>query len=261
MAKAVEPKARFQMDAGLEVWKVAVDDVREQSKNARTMDPHTFKRLTKNVEKGGRLESLPFCALTKSGGLDIISGHHRVRSARDAGLTDIYVLVDVTILSRSAVVAKQLAHNAISGTDDPSMLAELYADLKTVDDQIESHIDPEKLGISAPSDLSHLQEVRVAFDVKTVTFTFLPTDLEDFMRAADAVSPASNMVGVLPVGQYEKFREAMKQLGKTEDIHAVGAIVSRMTELTLEWVEAQRRAKEAAPDPAEASDVPADAPG
>src|SRR6266699_1322539 len=47
-----------------------------------------------------------------------ISGHHRTRAATAAGLSELFVLVDVTGLSRSQIAAKQLAHNAIEGQDN-----------------------------------------------------------------------------------------------------------------------------------------------
>ena len=57
------------------------------------------------------------CVATDKG-YDIISGHHHIRAARKAGMKEMLVLV-YTHLDRASVVAKQLAHNTISGKDDP----------------------------------------------------------------------------------------------------------------------------------------------
>ena len=43
------------------------------------------RQLTDNIKKRGQLESLPFCALTQNETrIEIISGHHRIRSAKEA---------------------------------------------------------------------------------------------------------------------------------------------------------------------------------
>src|SRR3990167_3081838 len=117
----VSPRARVEVLAvlgnGMEVWRVGVDDLQEQDKNARTMSPQAFQRLVANIKNGDRLESLPFCVLRPNGDIEIVSGHHRTRAARAAGLNEVPVLIDTTTtLTRSQIVAKQLAHNSISGS-------------------------------------------------------------------------------------------------------------------------------------------------
>ncbi len=77
----------------LSIYKVHPDILREQDKNARVMDAKPFQRLTENIKKNGQMESMPYCHKTVSPGgseeFSIISGHHRVRAARKAGLTEI----------------------------------------------------------------------------------------------------------------------------------------------------------------------------
>ena len=77
------------------------------------------------------------------GKLEIISGHHRVKSARAAEMKEIIAIVDVSVLSRSKIAAKQLAHNAISGFDDDSTLREIVKMIDDVDDMIESFVGKE----------------------------------------------------------------------------------------------------------------------
>ena len=106
------------MGSGLLIAKVSLADFKEQDINARIMKSDMQKQLTDNIKKRGQLESLPFCALI-DGKIEIVSGHHRIRSAKDSGImSEIFVILDTTGLRRSQVAAKQLAHNAISGFDD-----------------------------------------------------------------------------------------------------------------------------------------------
>jgi ParB-like chromosome segregation protein Spo0J len=119
----------LELGQGLELWKVGVDELREQDTNARSMPKEMFQRLTETIGRDKRLESLPFCALTPKG-VEIVSGHHRVRTARAAEVKDIYILVDVTGLTPSEIAAKQLAHNSIEGTDNEQLVREIYAKIE-----------------------------------------------------------------------------------------------------------------------------------
>ena len=107
------------MGSGLIIAKVPSVCIREQDINARIMKNEMQRQLTDNIRKRGQLESLPFCVLAEDRNqIEIISGHHRIRSGKDAGLKEFFVILDISGLNRSKIVAKQIAHNAISGFDD-----------------------------------------------------------------------------------------------------------------------------------------------
>lgn len=129
----------YDMGTGLIIAKVQLDKVREQDINARIMKKEMQDQLTANIKNRGQLESLPLL-VEKDGVLEIISGHHRIKSARAAGMKEIIAIIDVSGLSRSKIASKQLAHNAISGFDDPSILREICKMLDDVDDMLESFI-------------------------------------------------------------------------------------------------------------------------
>ena len=106
----------LELGQGLEIRRVKLDDLIEQDINARYMPPKMFERMASTIKRDIRLESLPFCALTDKG-IEVVSGHHRTRAGRTAGLEEIHVIVDATGLTRDQIKAKQLAHNSISGLD------------------------------------------------------------------------------------------------------------------------------------------------
>ena len=104
---AVKYETVADMGSGLVIAKVKLTDFREQDINARIMKTEMQKQLTDNIKKRGQLESLPFCALI-DGKIEIISGHHRIRSAKDSGvLTELFVILDTTGLRRSQVAARK----------------------------------------------------------------------------------------------------------------------------------------------------------
>lgn len=220
---------------GLQIWRVPLEKLTEQPKNARSMNPSTFDRLSANIKKEGRLEEPPFCAW-REGRLEIVSGHHRIRAGRSAGLTHTLVVVDIRGLRRSAVVAKQLAHNAIAGVDDPHILKDLFLEITEPDDQLESHIDLADLELASLPN-PPLFDVAVDLSFRHVLLLFLPSGMEDFKAVLHLLSGEEQMIALCDIDLLPKFREAVTRVSKVHDIRAIGAVVSKMCDVVLERVE------------------------
>lgn len=178
---AEEQKAKYEIiyDMGTELYiaKVQLAELKEQDINARIMKNEMQDQLTANIKNRGELESLPLIALMGEK-LEIISGHHRVKSAREAGLKEIIVILDKSGLTRSKAASKQLAHNAISGFDDESTLREIVKLMDNVDDMMESYIGKEILE-EPLEQFDKLNTPAVQFDFKTIAFAFLPNQIRD----------------------------------------------------------------------------------
>ena len=236
MVDQVATEKIADLSQGLQVWRVSLDDLYEQPKNARTMSPETFERLVANIEERGELESLPYCHVASDGKTYIISGHHRVRASRSAGLKAIPVLLDTTGMQRSQVVSKQLSHNAISGLDNTELLAELYREMQTVEDMLASHLDPKSIGVADAFDSVKIDDLRVDFNGHTIVFAFLPTQLEQFKRLAESLPKDAGMVGALPDEAYSEWISTVHKVGLECDIRSVGSMVTRMCDLVGEWL-------------------------
>lgn len=92
--------------------------------NARYMPIETMRILTENIKADGRLESVPLVyvdAKLPEGKYRIISGHHRIEAAKNAGVTQILVMV-ASPQDADDVVSRQLAHNALVGLDRKSVV-------------------------------------------------------------------------------------------------------------------------------------------
>jgi hypothetical protein len=220
---------------GLELWKVNVDELREQDLNAQVMPKGMFDRLAKTIEADARLESLPFCAKTATA-IEIVSGHHRVRAARSAGLTEIFAIVDVTGLDRDAMAAKQLAHNAIHGTSEPQLLKKIYESIKDVNRRLESYIDPAKLDLKVEK--VQVGKLDLGLEYRTALLVFLPYEREKFDTACQAVLP--HLTGDL-AGLYmaelkllEQWKAVLRQVGKEYDIRATGTILTKIADLVFQ---------------------------
>lgn len=217
----------------LDVYKVNVDEVREQDINARVMPPEMMERLTETVQKEARLEQLPF-TVKRDDHFEMVSGHHRLRAARAAGLTEIFVLVDTRDLSKSKVRAKQIAHNRIAGEDDPQTLAKLYAEMQSVDDILESFLRPEDFDDVKQLETAAITDIAVAVPWKHLTLVFMPSAMEAIERIeaiVKRVPKEADTIGLVSVDVLDRFRKAAAALGRTEDVRSLGAIVTRMTEI------------------------------
>ena len=225
------------MGHGLVIAKVKLADIREQDINARIMKNETQKQLTDNIKKRGQLESLPFCALIDEK-IEVISGHHRIRSAKDSGvMQEIFVILDISGLRRSQVAAKQLAHNAINGYDDQSTLREIAKMIDDVDDMMESYIGKDVLG-EPLAELEKLIAPKVEFDWRNVTFTFLPhqiDDLEKLISVLQSVSP--DIIGVAPIEDHKPFVEAITKFQTFANVKNTGAAIHAMIRATEQLFE------------------------
>ena len=237
-----KPKIRYEsiadMGAGLIIAKVATSFLREQDINARIMKNEMQRQLTDNIKKRGQLESLPFCALTQNETrIEIISGHHRIRSAKEAGLEYIFVILDVSGLNRSKITAKQIAHNAISGFDDQSTLKELVKMLDDVDDMIESYAGKDILK-EPDAELDKYLSPTVKFDWKNVMLMFLPHQIADLDKLAEAaVKLSPDYIGLVGIEEYKPFIEALAKYQAFADVKNVGAAIHSMTRLALASME------------------------
>jgi len=174
----------LDLGQGLELWRIDIDTLLEQDENARVMSRAMFKRLEDTIGRDKRLGALPFCAATDKG-IEIVSGHHRIRAAREAGLSEVHAIVDVTGLSKDQIRAKQLAHNSISGEDDEQVLARIYSKIADVEARLESFIDPKVVEKAIQKAKAIAMDLNLSY--RMVVITFMPIEYDRFVEAADKV--------------------------------------------------------------------------
>ena len=219
-----------ELEDGICLARCGLDAMREQDLNARVMDDAKFNQLVANIEKRGTLEQLPYCVLTDKG-VEIVSGHHRTRAARAAGLETINILLDRSKLTRSSIAAKQLAHNAIEGTDDEDMLRRIADIITDVDDMLESAIDKEYFD-AVQEKARQMPVPQVDFEWKTVQLTFLNHQMRDMETLLEKAAKA-DLELVVPIEEFEQFVDAMQATKKYGDVKNAGAAVWLMTKAAL----------------------------
>lgn len=219
----------------LALFRVKHTEVREQSLNARVMEPEMMERLAKTIAKEGRLESVPFGVL-RDGYIELISGHHRIRSAVTGGITAFLILADTRDLSRDAIVAKQLAHNAIGGFDDPEMRDRLFREITMPDLQLEAFVKTDK---SALDELKPPAFDEAKFLWPVLSLVFLPSQMalleQTVARMAKQVPKDADVVWLVNAEGQKLFADALVKLSRTENIKSNGALVGRMCEIVLDY--------------------------
>lgn len=223
------------LENGIEVWRLNIAGIKEQDINAQVMDDRKMKILTANIKNRGALESLPY--VYKDGNtFSIISGHHRVRAANDAGMKSIYALVETNKLTQSQITSKQIAHNELVGEADKEILAHLIKQMKDVDDMIASGL-PEEMLNSINADNQVIDIPQLSFDWRIVNFTFLPKQLKNFEMLAKAVDSKAELVGCADIKQYEDFCKALSKYGRTQNVTSISTVVSMLTDIALKEIE------------------------
>lgn len=246
------PKDTMQIGEDLYIKWVEVTTLREQDINAQVMQPRHFERLTGNIRKRGGLESLPYCHQPGGKGpVEVISGHHRSRAARSAGMSRIPVIVDTRTMRRSEVIAKQIAHNELMGSPDKDVLATLVSLIDNVDDLIATGLDEEQLP-TVEADDTKLAIPHGEFDWRAATLMFLPHQMEDFKDAIMAIANGTDLVGVASVEQFDEFASAVYAFGRCKEVRNFTTMIALLTDIARREVEqaAQEAAQDTEDDPA-----------
>jgi len=208
--------------------------LREQDKNARVMEGDKFQLLQKTIGKDKRLESLPLVAFKDDshGEFQIISGHHRVRAARMAGLQYIFCLVDESSLSEDRIKSKQLAHNSIQGHDDVQTLKEIFESIEDIEAQIDSGISAKDImkGISA----INIDEMSVEYETEVVSLLFTEKGFKDFKRTLEKVED-SEAIYLADHKYFDEFVKVAREVSMVEDIRNMTGIVAKMCEIVNEY--------------------------
>lgn len=241
------PQQSMKIGEDLHIKWVEIAALREQDINAQVMQPGHFERLAGNIRKRGQLESLPYAHQPGGDGpVSVISGHHRARAARAAGLTHIPVIVDTRDMRRSEIVAKQIAHNELHGDPDKDVLAQLIAMIDNVDDLIATGLDESQLPTVDPDD-TKLAIPHGEFEYRTASLMFLPHQMEDFKAAVAAIDSGTDLVGVAPVELFEPFAEAVYAFSRCKDVRNFTTMIVLLTDIARREVEqAEAEAEKAA---------------
>ena len=237
------PERLVDLGNGLALWKIHLSFLKEQDKNARVMSPEVFNRLSENIKKDGQLTSLPLVLKKEVKGnifFDIISGHHRTRAARKAGVFILFCIVIEKNISRSEVIAKQLSHNSLEGKDDLQTLKELYNEIKTIDFKIETGLTDFEL--ENKMDNIKIDNIEIELDYEIINILFLPRQVKHFEKVILGLRDEAS-VYIADKKDFEKFAKLARKIAERDNIVNVAAIFARMLEIVDNELKENLKAK------------------
>lgn len=233
-------------------------ELKKQDVNARFMTGDTFRQLVANLVRDGALTSVP---LVRPDGDThrILSGHHRVAAAVEAGILTADCMVVDEPMTRQQEVALVLSHNSLSGEDDPATLRTLYEELDDTDWRDYSGLDDRTLDLLDEVSTEGLSEANLSF--ATVNLVFLPHEKD---AAEEALFEAKKRAGVheawlAGIAQYEATLSALETVQSAYSIGnvatALGLVLAvferHLTELDEGWVDADGEPRRKKPVPIE----------
>ena len=125
--------------------KVDIQLIDEAEMNANEMSGEDFSTLCDNIGKYG-LSSVPCCYKKSNGRFVMISGHHRLRACKKLHYRTIGILwCDESDMSNDEIIAIQLSHNSLHGSDNQSILKKLFEQIKSIEYKKFAHINIEEI--------------------------------------------------------------------------------------------------------------------
>jgi hypothetical protein len=221
------------LGGGLKLYDCSLAALKEQDVNARLMSQADYAQLVNNIRKTGHMESVPYCAVEgdKSDVIQIVSGHHRIRAAKEAGLQRAPVLIDESGLKRPEIVAKQLAHNRISGFDDNDTLRRLFAELDQPDLVLESGLANDLIEVDNV-ELDTLLHPHLDMDWRMVVFSFLPHQARNLETLIEMM-PNSDLTPVASIDQFDAFMQLVVKYSRIKNVRNAGMAIAYLTEVAL----------------------------
>ena len=199
------------------------------------------QRLTENIKADGVLTSLPLVWLMQVEDgtptatppvYEIVSGNHRVISAKEAGLLEIDVIVIVNWISPARRVQIQLAHNAVGGQDDLSILEQLYEGLDLAGKQYSGLTDD---AFASLRDISMSGFSVDGPEYQEVYLTFLPEDATQFENMVTRAAKASKAIHhAAHIETFASLFDSIVRVKESQNIQNNAVAISTLAELAME---------------------------
>ncbi|MBV6343081.1 ParB/RepB/Spo0J family partition protein [Candidatus Magnetobacterium casense] len=187
-----------------------VKELKGIAKNARFMDKITFDKLKRNIEYDGEMTSLPLVVKRKDF-YEIVSGNHRVRAVSELGHETVKaVVIDEEDVSEDDIRRIQLSHNAITGEDDKTILAEIYRSIDDLEMRELSGLDDSVFTESYDNLFSIAPK---GLKTGIVNLLFLEGELDEFVQNIDYLQEVCKGDATF-LARYQDYDEFLQNMGE-----------------------------------------------
>lgn len=198
-------------------------------KNARFMTKNTYDQLVENIKQDGGLSSLPFCWHDEEDNAHIISGHHRISAAQDAGIEHVLYLYTDEPMTEDERTAAQLSHNAIVGQDDLEVLKEQWASIKNIEAKQYSGLDEEFFDNYDTVSIATFNEAGLT--AQTIEIKFVPHELDQFAEQLERIGSSKKAKFIADERDYQAFADILMQFKQEAEVYNTSAAVALMVEV------------------------------
>ena len=208
--------------------------------NAHFMEKRTFEQLKNNIKRDGNLSQLPFCWKDSEGVFHILSGHHRIGAAVDAGVPVtivIYTNAELTMEQRTAI---QISHNTLVGEDDLDILKQQFATIKTMDAKFYTGLDDNYFDKFTPIEIKPYSDRDLLY--QTIEMAFLPSEIDVLKDAIERIKNTQRQRFAGVREQYEPFTLALmrfKDVTRIFNSATAFQLLIEIAEKYCDWLESQ----------------------
>lgn len=234
--QAIDNLNKMLEESGVSAYRLGIAQPKEFVEaeiNARFMPKKQYDQLVGNIKKDKALSSLPFCWVDKDGKIHILSGHHRIAAANDAGVPWVMYLFTDKNLSKQEKMAIQLSHNSLVGTDDINVLRQQWKMIEDVEHKLYSGLDDVFFESFDPVELQAYNEQDLRF--QTIEMMFLTAEKEVLKEELDKIAKTSRLKLLAPLDLYDDFVEALMRFKDSVNIFNTTTAIQAMIRVTNEY--------------------------
>jgi hypothetical protein len=211
---------------------VYLENLRDADVNAHVLPRVKMERLIANMKRRGAMESMLYCVQpTDEPRITIVSGHHRRKAALAAGIKTAWIMIDRSGMGRDEVIAKQLAHNFIVGTDDLDIVRQLLAQIRNPDALLASGAPEDILADASKLEAVSLFTPSLDFTYHDVMLAFLPHQMQEVDQYLNRYDQPLEALVVGKEEQFLPFLEAMTKFAKKRRVRVGATAIAELTRL------------------------------
>lgn len=213
--------------------KVDLSLIDEAEVNANEMTGEDFATLCDNIGKSG-LSSVPCCYKKDNGRFVMISGHHRLRACKKNHFKKMGILYcEENELSRDEIIAIQLSHNSLHGSDNISILKKMFEQIQSIDFKKFAHINMDEIKPVISEGLS-IFALKENFVFSIILYPDSFQNLDELYGDIREQAKKSDTLILADQNNEELLMKIQAEIGRQYDIKSPAICFAKLLELANE---------------------------